>query len=823
MQVKLRGVWFPLDCTFGSGFLDPSMHFNRVYSQGYFAARPERWILTHWPQITAWQLLQMPLTLEEVQPLIPVNTHTFALGVEPQVWSECICIPKGRTDPTVKVNLKATNSDLFFSAKLVEFEKSGSSQQNAVEASGFERTIFIEVSGDDVTIRAVMPHKGSFTLNVYTHRISCESLQKYQLCLSYQIQCEIDPSLYVGYPMIYGMVSAAFNFKLLHWNSPEKAYICENTNGRVDIVFQAQPGLGFYHSLISGKSNGLDNNTSDTHKYKSIVVCDPNNPSLYMLRAVIPCEGWWTVYLCATNSNALHYDSASGYTALLNYHTFVKVGCHDLFYPHLLSPDIHLPSPEPISASGSDILVVPFSSPEIFDFHCYLTYKELVGMEIEECVKVESLDSTLPEKPSDHMYQLKVIFPKPGKWYIHVFANDKSGSTEKSLAGLFNICINVEGAMKNCSFVYLNPTVAESLNIKLLSSDIVAFADDGEPFIFQFLAPQAADLLHSLEPVSEDGSSNQNISGQNDQHCTYLSAETSSNLSTYTLRAVFTCAGKWAVRLFASMPNSGNYELAIQLTFDVSNPTPGVAYPVVLPEFQQLGISIPDENLVYQTTCDNAQFQLPFNAPEHIHFAWNMQLHSESEACNHQAFVHYLQDHSPNRILHMVFPRLGEWVLNLFAKSTSNSIESYGYFPVLEFQIRANTFSDHISFPQIFEPFRTTFEMRIEKSTLPLISKVHNLPSSLTIPFYSSPLVKFWHEANVANEGVESVTRMISNPETGLHELVVELSEVGCWTISLSAQNIESSSNAWATVLQHVVIVELDESMRVEQQQSGKD
>jgi len=200
-----------------------------------------------------------------------------------------------------------------------------------------------------------------------------------------------------------------------------------------------------------------------------------------------------------------------------------------------------------------------------------------------------------------------------------------------------------------------------------------------------------------------------------------------------------------------------------------------------------------------------------------------MQLHSESEACNHQAFVHYLQGHSPNRILHMVFPRLGEWVLNLFAKSTSNSIESYGYFPVLEFQIRANAFSDHISFPQIFEPFRTTFEMKIEKSALPLISKVHNLPSSLTIPFYSPTSVKFWHEANVANEGVESVTRMISNSETGFHELVVEFSKVGCWTISLSAQNIESSSNAWATVLQHVVIVELDESMRVEQQQSGKD
>ena len=780
------------------------MHFNRVYSQDYFAARPEKWILTHWPLSAPQQLLQRPLTLEEVQPLIPVSIPTFALGVEPKTWSECIYIPEGWGDPTMKVNLKATNSDLFFSAKLVECEKSGSLEPNGAEASGFERTTFIEMSGDDVTIRAVMPHRGRFTLNVYVHSISRDSLQKYPLCLSYQIQCEIDPCLYVGYPMTYRMASAAFGFELLHWNIPEKAYISENTGGRVDIVFKAQPGLRFYHSLISGKSDSLNANASDIHNYKSIIVCDPNNPSLYMLRAIFPSEGWWTVYLCASNSNVSHCDGTSGYTGLLNYHIFAKVCSQDLFYPHLLSPDVRLLSPEPISASGSDILVVPFSSAEILDFHCYLTYELVAGMSIEECAQVESLDSSLPEKPSGHMYQLKVIFPKPGRWYVHVFAKDKSGPTETSIAGLFNICVDVEGAMKNCSFPYLNPIVAGSLNIKLLSNDLVTFADNGEPFIFQFLAPQAVDLRHSLEESDcENGSSTQ---GQNDiflQHCTFLSSEASGNLSTYTLRAVFPCAGKWAVRLFAVGPNSDDCELAIQLTFNVSNPTPGVGYPIVLPAFQRLGLHIPDENLLYPTSCDKSQFELPFNAPEDVHFTWSMQplSESDSETYYQQAFVHYLQDHSPNRILHMVFPKSGEWVLHLHAKPTSVS----AYCPVLELRIGTNAFSDHLSLPQIFEPFITMFEMKIDKSTLPLISRVRKLPSSLTIPFYSPPSVKFWH---VANEGVQSVTRMISNPESGLHELVAEFTEVGRWSISLYAQNIESSSTSWTAVLQHTVIAE---------------
>ena len=62
--------------------------------------------------------------------------------------------------------------------------------------------------------------------------------------------------------------------------------------------------------------------------------------------------------------------------------------------------------------------------------------------------------------------------------------------------------------------------------------------------------------------------------------------------------------------------------------------------------------------------------------------------------------------------------------------------------------------------------------MQIKRSTLPLISKVGKLSSTLTIPFYtcSPPSVKFWHDANVANRSEQSVTRMISDPKTGLHK-----------------------------------------------------
>ena len=58
---------------------------------------------------------------------------------------------------------------------------------------------------------------------------------------------------------------------------------------------------------------------------------------------------------------------------------------------------------------------------------------------------------------------------------------------------------------------------------------------------------------------------------------------------------------------------------------------PDAGYVKLFPGSQQLGVSIPAENLLYQISYDSAQLELPFNAPDHIHFVWNMQLHSESE------------------------------------------------------------------------------------------------------------------------------------------------------------------------------------------------
>lgn len=69
--MKILDVWFPVDCTHGSG--DKPDPF-------YFAIPPEQLIYTHMPQSDAWQLLEHPLPLEAFKCRIAPSNYYFKYG-----------------------------------------------------------------------------------------------------------------------------------------------------------------------------------------------------------------------------------------------------------------------------------------------------------------------------------------------------------------------------------------------------------------------------------------------------------------------------------------------------------------------------------------------------------------------------------------------------------------------------------------------------------------------------------------------------------------------------------------------------------------------
>ena len=804
-QVKVGSTWFPIDCTFGSGSMTSTTHFISKYTASYFAVPPERMILTHFPSDETWQMLETPVSLQDIQPLIAPHNQVFALGVDPKVWNECIHITDCDADPVIHIHLKA-KPGLRLLAKIIDNDSlpMQTIQKGAPpDSSGSARDSYIQQCKGDTCMNAVVPHRGRFSFNIYASDFETESQNKqhYQLCLSYQIWCEVGFESQIGYPLVYDLAASAFDFELLHWNLPHKSYVSSNEQGKLEIAFRAQPGLKYYHCLFSGKVKGHDNSTSSYAKlYHTMLVHDANDPTLHALQAVFPSEGWWTIYLCASRPSDI--EGTTGYTALLNYHVMARGSLPKHAYPHLFSEGICFDSPKPITASGTELLLVPFVCNRLLDFHCYLTYEHPTGMSMEEFTKVDTVKQS--PQSAGTKYLLKVIFPKPGKWYVHVFARDLSVLNTQSFSGLFDLHIEVDGSMKNAVFPSLNSTISEEMNIRLPTSDPVVFPDDGNPFTFQFLAPRDVSFMHKVEPASaqSDGETSPFMN-----HCTYLLSSTiPGNLNTYTLKAVFPSAGKWNVQLFAGGDNAAQYDVAVQVVLEVAIPSPGIGFPKLYPAFHHLGLSIPEESQQYSMNLDTAEFKLPFYAPENLHFVWSMQFASTNEKLYQQAFVHYPNRKQPNSYaLHLSFSKPGDWLVQVFARKTDTASNGGNYQSVFDLRVNAMAFSSDYAFPQIFEPFRGTFAMEIQDDALPLLSRVHSTPQTVVIPFYSPSNVRFWHDAEVEGKGSQETSRMTSKTETGLHELDIEITENGKWTITVYAQYINATNKNWTAVLRHVI------------------
>ena len=805
-----------MDCSFGSGAVNSDKTvFAPEFTRHYFAVPPERLVLTHWPLEASWQLLESPITLQQMQPLIPAHAQVFGFGIQPQNWSECIHI---FNSPVVRIRLNA-EPDMKITAKLTEYAvPSTGAQKPDFSAPGIAQAIYIQCTENSIAVNAAIPHSGCFLLNIYMKQPFSGGQQdpKYQLCLSYQIRSVFSHQAQVGYPLVYDAISSAFGFQLLHWNLPQKSYVQENEVGKLEVVFRAKPDLQFDHCLLPGKVK--DFSTSATYQYQTMIVRDSEDPTLYALQIVLPEIGWWTINLCASKAD-VDLTGTAGYTTILNYHVLAKKALEKHSYPHPLSLNVAFESCTPICASGYKPFHLLFTFPKALQFHCYLTHSCPQGERMDLCTKVIPLSPPRGMRISNHRYALKVIFPKPGKWYVHVFAKHESSEKTTSYFELFDLCLEVDGGMSNTIFPYLNPSLAKELSITFNTNDPTVFLDDATPFQMQFLGPTDLDAIHDIKLLSATQDRVSTDTSTSEQHHTALLCDSSSNSHRckYTLKAVFPYAGKWSVCLFSSSVSGADKKLLIRADVDVSNPTPNVAYLKLHAAFKELGLSVLDEHLQYNVACDSPDFRLPFTAPDNLNFEWTMKHVPSGEKLHQQAFVHYTiaEQSSSTHRLDLVLSRPGFWQLCLFAKpisiQQSHEIETNeNYSPVLDFSIQTKDVITDRAFPQIFKPFHS-FGMRMEMpSTLPLPSTINQIPGSVAIPFYSPPLVKFWHCAEVAELPDRRYdTRMVSNPDSGIHELAVEIIEQGHWTITLYAQHTDSSSQNWVAVLQHFVIADI--------------
>lgn len=779
------------------------MNFIKKFTHHYFGVPPQYSILTHWPSEPSQQHLMPPMLLQDLQSLIPVDMLTLGSGIVPLCWSEVIDVSmlesSSGSDPTtfISLRLKHNTDNMYVRARLLPASLSEDFQEEE-----FQNLVFIEsCSENEFHIHTVLPKAGKFVLNVYLQNTPIPD----KLHLSYIINSTVEKGSRVGYPFIFPTAAKAFKFKPLYWNKNRKSYDCvhsgENT---LPIVFEADKNTTFYHCIVQGKVDTLNTNQpSSILLYNTMLVMDKKR--LFQLMAVFPSDGWWTIHLSAAKLSE-DDDTVSGYTTLLTYKVYVENGKPEKSYPHVLKPNSVFFGSDPIKTPHSSPLKLLFAMHNDHDLVNYVTCNQEAGESLEGYSTVDCIDTVDDGKYKS--YQLKAVFPKPDTWFVHVFSRRNSNGM---YTATFKLKLEITEALHNKTLLQSIDETRKHCGISFVDSGIITFEDDGKPFSFSFTAPASGiDFLHSLKLQDDENAVDYRT------HFVAHDKKGNTEQSEYSLTVLFPERGNWRIESYAlnSKMGDNDYSLVTEIKLYVSNPVPALCYPKIWPAFKDLGMKIREVDALIQATCTTGEFKLSFQAPEHTHFLCNLD-NLEANNPSQQAYVHSMPD-SQERILHMVFPNLGDWKVALFAKQRSqNESKREEYVQIMQLSLNNTVCKAGLSFPQIFEGFyKFNIHLAAEDIPLPSVLNVGEGLQHLLLKFYSPEGVKFLHygsftdsddEKNLEKSGVRErkMTTMMSNPDTGLHQVQIEVNKIGQWTLYLFAESLPNSDTEWTPILQY--------------------
>lgn len=727
----------------------------------------------------------------------------FELRLVPLCLSETIHVPQESQYPVVAVDFRVP-SDIVVSANLTSLQSRG---------GGTDRYVFVTQKDNLCTVQAIVPNKGKYRLFVYSKKMSDETeangRNKLKLCLSYTIVSHNDYTIHYGFPIVHEAASSHYSLSLLHWNTPAHSCVCLNKSGSLTMVFTAESNLEFSHCIVAG--NGSDPNKCDVEDicmYNTMLISDKfdTNHSYYQLQAVFPREGWWTVHISIRIPGLGKRE-----LSLVSYSIYINKAQPMKNYLKALAPHIQFASSEPILFTGDDIVNVKFVSSKYMNFRHFLMYDTSGGEPANGFSKVV-FDGGVKNKDC-YYYTLKIIFPKPGKWFVYVLAREFNRPNDESFEDILHLSVSVNNAQKNASFVNYNESVIEQFGVDFFEDGVVKFADNGQPFDFKFKAIPQTTFIHSML----SGTDKSNVY----DHQTFLSCKPfrSASISTalcYSLHAVFPESGNWTLQVFGAKQNSINYSQIFSIDLSVAQPQPQLCYPKFNPAFYQLNMSVETDRALMNATYESSEYELYFNAPKMVIFSWSMEFLPTGERSVSNAFMHYDSKDENSYSFQVIFPKPGEWLVRLFSKQTKEkSANETKYQSVIEFHFNCSAFNSDASFPQIYEPFRSNFNFHFDKKDLPLVSKVQHVPARVTIPFYNPLNVQLWYDIDVKREDAmsdnfsyEDQCRILSDPCTGLHKIMIQLNTQGEWEFTLYARKANDVSKSWTAVLKHNMLCE---------------
>ena len=175
--IKINGIWWLFDFTWGTGYVSYDKEFVWEYSEHYFMTDPELFILDHYPKEDEWQLTETKYSLEEYERWAKFRKTMFILDFGmPSNRNGLILSDDGQAKVTLSANVAVQ-----ISSKL-EFIENESIRD-------MRNYSFTYMKGDSAVFTARLPYTGHYYWKLYASKLSNDSKKSYDNVAQYEIEC----------------------------------------------------------------------------------------------------------------------------------------------------------------------------------------------------------------------------------------------------------------------------------------------------------------------------------------------------------------------------------------------------------------------------------------------------------------------------------------------------------------------------------------------------------------------------------------------------------------------------------------------------------
>ena len=189
--VKINGSWYLMDSTWGAGYVSGDKKYVRKFDDHFFMTPPSQFIYDHFPEDARWQLLDEPVSKQEFENLVYLESDFFNLGLKLGQKNGTIS-----ADKQINVSIYAPEDVLMMAG--LEYADGGASAK--IKLEGYT---FCQRDGERYDIYAQFPAAGSYILKAYAKQK--DEPGEYNSVLEYRINAASGGG--AGFPMAFGKFS----------------------------------------------------------------------------------------------------------------------------------------------------------------------------------------------------------------------------------------------------------------------------------------------------------------------------------------------------------------------------------------------------------------------------------------------------------------------------------------------------------------------------------------------------------------------------------------------------------------------------------------